>query len=96
VNVSAQKIVLDKGLVFVLKGGESHIGCVVIAEPGKKTEVTKFDDHYDYVVAVPFAEEVSKRYKTRVVCVAGIHYKDITKKEIQEIKQECERLSQCC
>ena len=95
-KVSVQKITLDNGLVFVLKGGKSHIGCVAVAEPGEETKVTKFDGHKDHVVAVPFAEEVSKIYKTRIVCISGIHYDDITEKEIEEVKEECRRLASCC
>ena len=79
--------------IYFLGGSEkSHIGSVVICEPGKKPMVIKLDGHYDYVVLKPIAEEACKKYKTNVVAVGGVHIDNATKEEIKLLVKNCRDL----
>jgi hypothetical protein len=75
-----------------LYGGPSHFGCVVMCEPGRKTQCIKAEGHKDHLVAIPLAEAACKKYNKRVVCLAGIHAPKATPEEIETIKQQCKEL----
>jgi hypothetical protein len=80
-------------IVFFLGGGErSHIGGVVIAEPGKKVHAIRLAGHYDDIVLKPIAEAACKKYKTKVVAVGGVHVDNATKKEINLLVENCKKL----
>ena len=79
--------------ILVLGGGqESHIGGVVICEPGNEPQVIRLGTHYDYVVLKPLAEAACKKFKTKVVAVGGIHIDNASKNEINRIIKNCEKL----
>lgn len=81
---------IGDNLLFVLGGGEkSHIGGVVICEPGKKTQAIRLEGHFDDIVLKPIAEAACKKYKTKVVAVGGIHVDNATKKEIDLLVENC-------
>ena len=68
---------LDDGIIYILGGGEkSHIGGVVICEPGKK----------------PIAETACKKYKTKVVALGGVHVDNASKEEIGILVENCNNL----
>ena len=95
-KVFLKKIKLDDDLVYILGGGEkSHVGGIVVCEPGKKTQMLKLEGHYDYVVLEPIAEKACKKYKTRVTVIGGIHIDNATKEEIKKIVDNCKELSKC-
>ncbi len=84
---------IGNDLVFFLGGGErSHIGGVVICEPGKKTHIIRFTGHYDDTVLKPIAEIACKKYKTKVVGVGGVHIDHATKHEIDLLVKNCMKL----
>jgi len=77
-------------LVYFLGGGEKpHIGSIIISEPGKKTKITKFHGHYDYIVLKPIAEAACKKYKRKVIAIGGIHVDNATKEEINILVKNC-------
>lgn len=81
---------IGDNLLFVLGGGEkSHIGGVVICEPGKKTQVIRLEGHFDDIVLKPIAEAACKKYKTKVVAVGGVHVDNATKQEIDLLVENC-------
>ena len=81
-------------LVFFLGGGErSHIGGVVIAEPGGKVKAIRLTSHYDDIVLKPIAEAACKKYHTKVVAVGGVHVNNATKKEIDLLIENCKELA---
>jgi len=88
-KVFLQEKKIGPGILLHLYGGKKHIGCVVIAEPNKKTIVEKFQNHKDYIVAKPIAEACSATQNSRVVCVAGIHLDNATKQDIDKIVKNC-------
>lgn len=80
-------------LLFILGGGErSHVGGVVICEPGKKPQVIRLEGHYDDVVLAPIAEAACIKYQVRVVAVGGVHVEHATKKEIDLLVRNCQGL----
>jgi hypothetical protein len=81
-------------LVFFLGGGErSHIGGVVIAEPGKKIKVVRLTGHFDDIVLLPIAKAACKKYKTKVVAIGGVHVEKATKEEIDLLVENCMELA---
>ena len=84
---------IDEDIIFILGGGErSHIGGVVICEPGKKSQVIRLEGHYDDIVLKPIAEAACKKYKTKVVSVGGVHVDDASKEEIDLLVKNCKEL----
>ena len=80
-------------LVFFLGGGQrSHIGGVVIAEPGKKVHTIRLTGHYDDIVLKPIAQAACKKYKRKVVAVGGVHVENATKEEIDLLVENCKKL----
>jgi gallate decarboxylase subunit D len=74
---------IGNDLVFFLGGGErSHIGGMVICEPGKPVQAIRLTGHYDDIVLQPIAEIACKKYKTKVVAIGGVHVDHATKQEI--------------
>ena len=88
-----QRQLIGADVVFFLGGGErSHIGGVVIAEPGKKVKAIRLTGHYDDIVLQPIAEAACKKYKTKVVAVGGVHVDNATKDEIDLLVENCKKL----
>ena len=80
-------------LVFFLGGGErSHIGGVVICEPGKPAQAIRLTGHYDDVVLKPIAEIACKKYKIKVVAIGGVHINHASKQEIDLLIENCKKL----
>ena len=95
-KVFLEKKLLDDELVYILGGGEkSHIGGVVVCEPGKTPVVVKLEGHYDYRVLKPIAEEACKKYNKKVVALGGIHIDNATKDEIDILVNNCKELLKC-
>jgi len=89
-KVWLKKQKIGRDLIYFLGGGErSHVGGIVVCEPGKKPKVMKLEGHYDYIVLKPIAEAACKKYKTKVVAVGGIHINNATKEEIDLIVKNC-------
>ena len=83
-------------LIYVLGGGErSHIGGVVICEPGKKPNVVRLEGHYDDIVPQPIAEVACKKFKTKVVAVGGVHVDNASPEEIDLLVKNCKELVKC-
>ena len=94
-KVWLKKQTIGNDLVLLLGGGQqSHIGGVVVCEPGKQPQVLRFDTHYDCVVLQPLAEAACKKYQTKVVAVGGIHVDNASKQEINKIVENCKQLEQ--
>jgi hypothetical protein len=87
---------LGDDLLIILGGGEqSHIGAMVICEPGQPSQVIKVQGHYDYIVVQPLAEHACQKYHKRVVALGGIHIENATKVEIERVVQNCKELETC-
>lgn len=95
-KVWLKQIELGNDRVYILGGGEkTHLGGVVICEPGKETNVISLKGHYDYVVLKSIAEEACVKYNTKVVALGGIHIDNASKEEIDKIVENCRSLVKC-
>jgi len=95
-KVFLEKKELDSDLVLILGGGEkSHIGGIVICEPGKKTNVIKLGTHKDHIVLTPIAEKACEKYNKTAVAIGGIHIDNAKKEEINQIIKNCKELLEC-
>jgi hypothetical protein len=82
--------------VFILGGGQkSHLGGVIICEPGKETKIIKLNGHLDYIVLKPIAEEACKKYNTKAISIGGVHINNASKYEINKIISNCRSLVEC-
>jgi hypothetical protein len=87
---------IDDDLIYILGGGErSHIGGVVICEPGKEPNIIRLKDHYDDIVLKPIAVAACKKYKTKVVALGGVHVDNASKKDIDMLVKNCKELVKC-
>ena len=92
-KVFLEKKELNSDLIFILGGGErSHIGGVVVCEPGKKSQIIRLEGHYDDIVLTPIAEAACKKYNVKVVAVGGVHVDNATKQEIDLLVKNCKEL----
>lgn len=81
---------IGDNLLFILGGGErSHIGGIVVCEPGKKAKALRLKGHFDDIVLKPIAETACKKYKTKVVAIGGVHVDNATEKEIDLLVKNC-------
>ena len=84
---------LDEDVILILGGGEqSHVGGIVICEPGKPPEIISFKGHRDTEVLQPLAEYACALYRKKIVALGGIHIDHARKEEISLIIQNCEKL----
>ena len=82
-------------IIYIVGGGErSHIGGVVICEPGKSPNAIRLEGHYDDIVLKPIAEKACNKYKTKVVAVGGVHVDNATQEEIDLLVENCKGLIQ--
>lgn len=87
---------IDDDLIYILGGGErSHIGGVVICEPGKEPQEIRLEGHYDDIVLKPIAEAACKKYKTKVVAIGGVHVDNASQEEIDILVKNCKELVKC-
>ena len=83
-------------LIYILGGGErSHIGGIVICEPGKEAQSISLEGHYDDIVLQPIAETACKKYNTKVVAVGGVHVDNASQEEIDLLVKNCKDLVKC-
>ena len=84
---------IGEDLIFFLGGGErSHIGGVVICEPGKPAQVIRLTGHYDDIVLKPIAEIACTKYKIKTVAIGGVHVNHATKQEINLLIENSKKL----
>ena len=82
--------------IYIIGGGEkSHIGGIVICEPGKKSNVIRLENHYDHILLKPIAERACRKYNVKVVAIGGIHIDNASKDEIDIILENCRGFLKC-
>lgn len=89
-KVFLEKKEIGNDLIYILGGGErSHIGGLVICEPGKDPQVIRLEGHYDDIVLKPIAKTACKKYNKKVVAIGGIHVDNATQDEIDLLVKNC-------
>ncbi len=85
-EITAQVLQLDQGLhVSVFGGTCSHIGAVSVAFPSGSVETLQFPGHKDGVVSSQWAEALSGAGYCPCTVEAGIHYDNLSRREIDII-----------
>jgi hypothetical protein len=85
---------IGSDVLFILGGGEkTHIGGILISEPGQSLKTIRLGNHYDYIALKPIIEKARDIYKTTIVATGGIHINNATKDEIKIIIENCISLS---
>jgi len=80
-------------IILFMGGGEkTHIGSVVICEPGKKPITNNLGTHKDWIVAEPIAKKMCEVRGKTVVCIAGIHVDKATDEDIEKLKENCMKI----
>ena len=96
--------ILETGndLVIIIGGGESHIGAVGISFPtvsintGENTVTTSvvtLPSHKEDIVAKNISEKVAKILNKKIVVIAGIHFDNLSKDDIDRILKGCDELA---
>jgi len=92
-RVWVKEEILDNGIILIVGGGQvSHVGSIVLAEPGQKTQVITRSGHKEEKIARDFAEKLCVKRKIPVLCVCGIHIDDATKEDIKILGSNAEKL----
>lgn len=95
VSLTTKSIGTD--LVVYLFNEQGHLGAVAVADYSRQDNrpsvsvITRLG-HKDDSVAYNAAQKLCRQLKQPVCVVAGIHLDDITKEEIAEITENCDRL----
>lgn len=100
--VSCQAVSMGQDYTICVWGGDTpHVGSVVmsVARPsltGEGTGVTSSVingmGHKDEYVARKFAEAAAVKYNCTAVCTCGIHIDNITKEQLKNVADACDRL----
>lgn len=99
--ISVMKIGKDFNIVF--SGGErEHIGCTVLSVPRQSlsdekklsatSSVINITGHKDEYICRYIGESFAKKYNSVVVCSGGFHIDNISKNQIEELKNSVREL----
>lgn len=93
-QVWLEKKSIGPDFLFILGGGElTHIGGIVLCEPGQPVKIIRLGSHYDYQVLKPIAETACHHYHTTAVAIGGMHIDHATKEDINIILANCQELT---
>jgi hypothetical protein len=95
---------LGKDLLVIVYGGATHIGAIGMAQPRASLrdpeKVSATSSTYTYIghkedaVVKTMSEEIAKRLDKKVVVVAGIHWDELSMKEIEIIVEVCRTIAE--
>jgi len=92
-KVFFEKHFLDDEVILIVGGGErSHVGGVVICEPGQPVQVYGLSGHHDIEVLQPLALAACRKYQTKVTVLGGIHIDHASKEDIRRVVANCKKL----
>ena len=82
---------LNHGIQVTVTGGDlSHIGSVSIVDENGTLTTTLFSNHRDNVIGDKWAQKIYEITMVPVVVTAGVHYDNVSKKEIEDIVNICD------
>ena len=92
-RLEARCNILDEGIHILLVGGSrTHVGAVSVCLPGENVHTIQFPEHRDSVVSKKWAEYLCRKFCTPVTIACGIHYDQVSKKDICRIVEETEEM----
>jgi hypothetical protein len=101
-TISAKIVKTGDDIVIIIGGGKSHIGAVGVSFPTVSiingdttitTSVITLPSHKDDIVAKMVSETVAKKLNKKVIVIAGIHFDNLSKNDIDTILKACNELS---
>ncbi len=95
-NISLVVERIGTDLLCRIHGGVEHVGAVAVGHwDGSQAhvEMLAVGRHKEGALVATAAHKLSRASKTTVVCVAGIHYDEIEKNQIDEILGEVDTLT---
>jgi len=99
-EIEAKIIKQGDDIVIIIGGGKFHIGAVGVTLPPlppeniSSTSIITVPGHKDDIVSKIIGEKVAKELKRNVSVIAGIHYDNLDKNEIEEIISLCNNLGE--
>ncbi|OWR32826.1 hypothetical protein CDO73_03805 [Saccharibacillus sp. O23] len=87
-DLTVERQEIGKDTLFVVRGGEAHIGAVSTAyfEDGAiVVETTSLPGHKEALLSEPAARRAAESLRRTVTVVMGIHYDGITAEQIAEV-----------
>ncbi len=96
-------VVLDKDVVVIITGGKEHIGAVGISIPrpslkdpnkiSSSTSVFTRISHKEDEVVKRVGDKISSKTNRFTTVIAGIHFDNLSEKEIKEIVSKCDEIA---
>jgi len=87
---------VGRDLLCRVGGGAAHVGAVALAEwsEGARTRCLSARGHREEAIARHAAHSLCTASQRTVVCVAGIHFDDVTRSDIEEISRRATELAE--
>ena len=88
---------------IMVRGGREHIGCTVLAVPrpsltgdgsiSSTASVLNVTGHKDEQICRYLAESLCARKNAVVVCTGGVHFDNITRRQIAEVMEAARQIA---
>jgi len=101
-SITALVIITGKDVIVIVSGGREHIGAVGVSLPAlshvsgelsSSTSVITVAPHKEDVVVKLIGERLAKSLNRTVSVIAGIHFDNLKKEDIDTILNCCEKLT---
>jgi hypothetical protein len=101
-SITALVILTGKDVIVIVSGGREHIGAVGVSLPAlshvsgelsSSTSVITVAPHKEDVVVKLIGERLAKSLNRTVSVIAGIHFDNLKKEDIDTILNCCEKLT---
>ena len=88
---------LEDDIIVTLTGGDGHIGAVAVwyydnTQGHASSSVITLPSHRDDAIALDAARKITSATHNTTVFTAGIHFQNITDKEIREVLSKADEL----
>lgn len=85
IKLRLQAVAMGQDLCVIITGGKEHIGSITFSYD-KEAETIGFGTHKEKFVTEAVGEVLNKKYSGNFVICCGIHFDNITKEEIECVK----------
>lgn len=88
---------LDYGYEVRIFGGQcSHVGSVTVSDEQGTLQTITLPGHKENIITEQWASEIQEIVKQPVTVMAGVHYDDLKKEQLQEVIQLLNKLLADC
>jgi hydrogenase maturation factor len=101
--IKAKVLFAGEDLIIIINGGKSHVGAVGVSIPTNSiitgnltayTSIITMPSHKEDIVVKLIGEKIAKATGKKVTVIAGIHFDNVSEKEIETILNACKKLSE--